>query len=85
MKSHNNEKLEKFLIKPVTRIPRYMWFLKELMRHTKQEEEASDPLLKSYEAMKSVMTYINEHKLQKENTAKLQEIEKSLTGYKVKL
>jgi len=69
----------------VTRIPRYMWFLKEMVKQTKQEEEASENLLKAYEAMKNVMNYINEYKLQKENNAKLSDIQSALGGYKQKI
>jgi len=85
MKSCNGVKLEKYIVKPVTRIPKYMWFIKELIKLTKQDEEASETLLKAYDVLKLVTQHINEVKNQKENTSKLQEIESCLHGYKNKI
>eukprot|EP01103_Thecamoeba_quadrilineata_P015335 TRINITY_DN4813_c0_g1_i1.p1 TRINITY_DN4813_c0_g1~~TRINITY_DN4813_c0_g1_i1.p1 ORF type:complete len:321 (+),score=63.97 TRINITY_DN4813_c0_g1_i1:104-1066(+) len=69
-----------FLIKPMQRICKYPLFLRELLKHTREDNEDRPNLETAQTRLDRVAALVNESKLKNENQAKIREIAQSLTG-----
>jgi hypothetical protein len=76
-------KLESLLITPVQRIPRYRLLLQDLLKHTKETHPDFAKLKDVCGRIDEMAEYINDHLKAQENTRKLLEIQKGLTGQSV--
>eukprot|EP01103_Thecamoeba_quadrilineata_P008750 TRINITY_DN18481_c0_g1_i1.p1 TRINITY_DN18481_c0_g1~~TRINITY_DN18481_c0_g1_i1.p1 ORF type:complete len:534 (-),score=108.77 TRINITY_DN18481_c0_g1_i1:206-1807(-) len=69
-----------FLIKPMQRICKYPLFLRELLKHTREDNPDLPNLESAAKGLERVAGLVNESKLKNENQAKIREIAQSLTG-----
>eukprot|EP01105_Mastigella_eilhardi_P024892 TRINITY_DN6595_c0_g1_i2.p1 TRINITY_DN6595_c0_g1~~TRINITY_DN6595_c0_g1_i2.p1 ORF type:complete len:208 (-),score=71.80 TRINITY_DN6595_c0_g1_i2:82-705(-) len=65
---------------PVQRIPRYVLLLQNLVKHTPKEQKDYPQLLEALAKMKMVAEHINEKKRDADAIAKVNEIERALSG-----
>lgn len=68
----------------VQRVLKYPLFFQQLVKKTNPDEPAFEHVKKAMESLESLAKYINQHKNDKENREKLQEIENNLSGFKVR-
>ena len=67
------------------RVLKYPLFFNDLLKSTTAEDPARSSIQNAASHCEGLAKYINDHKNQKENRDKLQEIDKSLTGSKNKI
>jgi len=84
-KSCGQVRLDGFLAKPVQRICKYPLFFRDMSKTTPESSPAYSSLKIALETMEHAANHINEHKKQKENQKKLNEISQCLHGYKKKI
>jgi len=81
-KSTGRVRLDGFIAKPVQRICKYPLFFKDFLKVTKTDENCYEILKKAYDSLEAVAIYINDYKRDKENKAKLKEIQRKVRGFK---
>lgn len=73
-------KLSSLLITPIQRVPRYKLLLKEVLRHTAPKEKNYNILQASLAQIENVASHINSLVEEYEDTQKLLELQKHITG-----
>ena len=72
--------MDDLLIKPVQRIPRYLLFIKDLLKHTATSHPDHAPLQQALEELKGLVERVNESEREMARTEKQRELLASVDG-----
>ena len=72
--------LDDLLIKPVQRIPRYLLFIKDLLKHTSANHPDHAPLHQALEELKGLVERVNESEREMARSEKQRELLTSVDG-----